>query len=56
VSMNGPALPAPFRPHPRLTRPRAYSAGAATPQSCPVIQGELHELYFKRYESGATYG
>jgi hypothetical protein len=50
MSVNGTALPAPFRPHPRLTRPRAYSAGAATPQSCPVIQGELHELDFKRYE------
>jgi hypothetical protein len=29
VNVGGTALPAPLRPHPRLTRPRAYSAGAA---------------------------
>ncbi len=29
MSVGGTALPAPFHPHPRLTRPRAYSAGAA---------------------------
>src|SRR4029077_13982871 len=37
VSVGGTALPAPFRPHPRLTRPRAYSAEAATAAECSWV-------------------